>query len=80
MELPSISPSRSQSQRAGAFAIRSDHIVLPVEWSNGTGSPVLIKSPSLRLSELGENGEPNGNQLKFFLVGDLPEMSVVVLS
>ena len=64
----------------GAFAISSDHIVLPLEWSNGTGSPVLIKSPSLRLSELGENGEPNGKQLKFFLVGELPEMSVPVLS
>jgi hypothetical protein len=58
----------------GAFAISSDHIVLPLEWSNGTGSPVLIKSPSLRLSELGENGK----QLKFFLVGELPEMSITV--
>jgi hypothetical protein len=55
-----------------------DHIVLPLEWSNGTGSPVLIKSPRLLLSELGENGKPTGEQLEFFLVGELPEASIMV--
>lgn len=59
---------------SGPFAISSDHIVLPLEWSNGTGTPILIKSPSLQLTELGENGK----QLKFFLVGELPEMSIAV--
>jgi hypothetical protein len=55
-----------------------DHIVLPLEWSNGTGSPVLIKSPSLLLRELGENEKPTGKVLKFFLVGELPEASIMV--
>ena len=48
--------------------------MLPLEWSNGAGTPILIKSPSLQLTELGENGK----QLKFFLVGELPEMSIAV--
>jgi hypothetical protein len=55
-----------------------DHIVLPLEWSNGTGTPVLIKSPSLLLRELGENEKPTGKRLKFFLVGELPEASIMV--
>ena len=55
-----------------------DHIVLPLEWSNGTGTPVLIKSPTLQFSELGENGKPTGKLIKFFLVGELPEASIMV--
>jgi hypothetical protein len=55
-----------------------DHIVLPLEWSNGTGSPVMIKSPSLQFSELGENGKPTGRLITFFLVGELPESSIMV--
>ena len=58
----------------------SDHMVLPVEWSNGTGSPVLIKNPRLVLHELGQNGDPTGDSLEFFLVGEFPEASITVFN
>ena len=64
----------------GVGPFPSDHLVLPLEWSNGTGSPVLIKSPTLVLRELGENGKRIGKTLEFFLVGEFQEASVTVFN
>jgi hypothetical protein len=64
----------------GVGPFPSDHIVLPLEWSNGTGSPVLIKNPKLVLRELKENGNTTERTLEFFLVGEFPEASVTVFN
>ncbi len=58
----------------------SDHIVLPLEWANNSGSSILVKEPVLILHALGRNGEPTGSTYKFFLVGEFPEMSAEVFS
>jgi hypothetical protein len=58
----------------------SDHLVLPLEWANNSGSSILVKEPVLLLHELGSDGEPTGGVHRFFLVGEFPEMSAKVLN
>jgi hypothetical protein len=69
-------PEKGQGVGVGPWP--SDHIVLPLEWSNGTGTPVLIKQPVLVLTELSQNGEPI--RRKFFLVGEFDEASTTVFN
>jgi hypothetical protein len=54
----------------------SDHIVLPLEFSNNTGSPVLIKAPRLELDEI---GEPESKNVTFFLTGEYEDLSAELL-
>jgi hypothetical protein len=58
----------------------SDHIVLPLEWANNSGSSILVKEPVLLLHKLGPDGEPTGSVYRFFLVGEFPEMSAKVFN
>jgi hypothetical protein len=75
-----IDPTYPNEPELSVGPFPSDHIVLPLEWSNGTGSPVLIKTPTLVLTELGEDGNPTEKELEFFLVGELPEASITVFN
>ena len=50
----------------------SDHIVLPVELSNNSGSTVLLKEPILELHEI---GTPKNKNVTFFLNGEFEELS-----
>jgi hypothetical protein len=56
-------------------AAPSDHIVLPLEWQNNSGSSVLIKNPELVLYELDEAGNDVGDPQHLFFIGDYPELS-----
>jgi hypothetical protein len=58
----------------------SDHVVLPMEWSNSSGSSELVRDPVLIFSELDQNGEPTGRKIEFFLVGELPEISATAFN
>jgi hypothetical protein len=58
----------------------SDHVVLPLEWSNSSGSSVLVKNPVLVLRALGQDGEPTGEERRFFMAGEFPDMSAEVLN
>jgi hypothetical protein len=55
----------------------SDHIVLPVELSNNSGSTVLLKEPILQLHEI---GTPKNKNVTFFLNGEFEELSPSVFS
>jgi len=61
-------------------AAPSDHLVLPLEWENNSGSSVLIKEPELVLHELDEAGNDVGDAQRFFFVGEYPELSAQVLA
>jgi hypothetical protein len=54
----------------------SDHIVLPMEFSNNTGSTVLLKAPRL---ELDETSTPENENVTFFLTGEYKELSPELL-
>lgn len=61
----------------GTFGLYpSDHIVLPLEFSNNTGSPVLIKGPRLEFDEI---GAPKSKNVTFFLTGEYEELSAELL-
>jgi hypothetical protein len=55
----------------------SDHIVLPAELSNNSGSTVLLKEPILELHEI---GTPENKNVTFFLNGEFEELSPRVFS
>jgi len=65
-------------ERVGPFP--SDHVVLPLEWTNNSGTSVLIKEVELVFSELGQPGEHASEPHKFFLVGTYDEISAEVLT
>lgn len=53
----------------------SDHIALPIEWENTGGRSVLVRHPYLVLRELGPDGKETGNEYRFFLAGEYPDIS-----
>jgi hypothetical protein len=53
----------------------SDHILIPLEWENTTGRPVLIRQPYLRLRELDSAGRETGKEYRFVLAGEYPGIS-----
>jgi hypothetical protein len=58
----------------------SDHVVMPLEWANNSGSSILVKDPVLVFDPLGRDGPPAGDEIEFFLVGEFPEMSAQVFN
>lgn len=58
----------------------SDHIVLPLEWANNSGSSILVKDPVLVFRELDSDGQPTGDETRFLLVGEFPEVSAQVFN
>lgn len=53
----------------------SDHIVLPLEWENTSGKPIVIRQPELILHEQDGNGQKAGNKYRFILAGEYQEIS-----
>jgi hypothetical protein len=60
-------------REVGSFP--SDHIVLSLEWQNTSSDPILVRHPYLLLRELGPDGEETGNELRFVLAGEYPDIS-----
>jgi hypothetical protein len=54
----------------------SDHLVFPLEFSNNTGTTVLLKEPTLVLD--GIDAPPDKN-VNFFMVGEFKALSPSVL-
>ena len=52
----------------------SDHLVLPMQWKNASGRPVVIQTPELSLRKI-DGGEVSGEQLVFTLAGMYPDIS-----
>lgn len=52
----------------------SDHLVLPMQWQNASGRPVVIQKPKLILQRR-EGGEGSGRDLTFTLAGTYPDIS-----
>ena len=59
----------------GYESFPSDHIILPLEWQNTRGQPVLIKQPELILHEVDDKGQEIGTKYRFTLAGEFPEIS-----
>ena len=59
----------------GDGSFPSDSIVLPFEWENTSGKPIVIRQPVLILNELDSNGKKYGNEFRFILAGEYPEIS-----
>ncbi len=56
----------------------ADRLVVPLEWSNTTGSWILIRRPQLVLQETGGTDGESGK--RFFLVGEYKDLSPETLS
>lgn len=59
----------------GDGSFPSDSIVLPIEWENTSGKPIVIRQPELILNELDSNGQKTGNKYRFLLAGEYSEIS-----
>jgi len=77
---PSFKGEPKPGEGVGVGPWPSDHVVVPMEWRNSSGSSELVTDPELVFSELGRDDEPTGDKIKFFLVGELPEISPTVLN
>lgn len=64
--------SRGVDLSSGRFP--SDHLVVPLEWENSKGRPVLIRQPELVLYEF-DDGEETGTQHRFLLAGEYADIS-----
>jgi hypothetical protein len=53
----------------------SDHLVVPLEWRNDTGSSLSFHQPILILHKLNQNGEDTEDELKFYMINELPDLS-----
>jgi hypothetical protein len=53
----------------------SDCLVIPMEWQNTSGKPVLIRHPELSLIQVDNAGNQTGAQYRFLLAGEYPEIS-----
>ncbi len=62
------------------YKFPSDHLVLPFEWENSSGRPVLIRRPELILRELGKDGEDATVEHRFSLAGEYPALSAEAFS
>jgi hypothetical protein len=77
---PAFEGEPEPGEGLGVGPYPSDHVILPIEWANSSGSSVLVKSPVLVLHALDQDGNPTGDERRFFMVGDFPEMSAEVLN
>lgn len=59
----------------GDGSFPSDALVLPLEWQNTSGKPVLIGQPALILRELDDSGKETGLKYRFLLAGEYAEVS-----
>jgi hypothetical protein len=59
----------------GDGSFPSDSIVVPLEWENTSGKPIVIRQPVLILDELDDNGQKTGNKYRFLLAGEYSEIS-----
>jgi hypothetical protein len=59
----------------GVSVFPSDHLVLPMEWENSSGKPIVIRHPYLVLRELDPAGKETGTEYRFLLAGEYPEIS-----
>jgi len=73
-EVKPLKPSAySIIREVGPFP--SDHLVIPMEWENTRGQPVLVRNPYLVLRALTPEGKETGKELRFPLAGGYPEIS-----
>ena len=77
-----LSPGNVQPLKPSGYCIireldsfPSDHIVLPLEWENTGGRPVLVRKPYLVLCELDPDEKETGNKYRFILAGEYPDTS-----
>lgn len=77
---PSFEGEPKPGEGVGVGPWPSDHIVLPIEWKNSSGSSALVRDPVLVFSEVGQNEASTNGEIRFFLVGELPEISPTVLN
>jgi len=77
---PTFEGEAKQGEGLGVGPFPSDHVVLPLEWANNSGSSILVKEPMLVFHRLDRSGKPTGDELRFFLVGEFPEMSAQVFN
>jgi hypothetical protein len=73
-----IAPILEGESEPGALRTRpypSDHVVMPLEFVNNTGGTILIRDMVLVFSKLGTDGQPIGDQIRFFKVDKVPTIS-----
>jgi hypothetical protein len=76
-EVRTIKPSsyaiiRQDTLGSPGVTAKTEHLVLPVEWENDRGNPVLIRSLELTVSEREGDG---GGTHKFYMVKEYPILS-----
>ncbi len=59
-------------QGIGPFS--SDHLVLPMQWKNASGRPVVVQRPELHLHTI-RKGNKSKKPLVFTLAGEYPDIS-----
>jgi hypothetical protein len=57
----------------------SDHLVVPLEWRNDTGSALLIQQPTLILHKINRSGQATGDQVNFFMINELADTNAGTL-
>lgn len=77
---PTFEGEPGPQEGLGVGPYPSDHVVLPLEWANNSGSSILVKDPVLVFHQLGRDGRPVGEEIEFFLAGEFPEMSAQVFN
>lgn len=77
-----LSPGNVQLLKPSGYCIiremnsfPSDHLVLPLEWENTGGRSVLIRHPYFVLRQLGSDGKETGDEYRFSLAGEYPDIS-----
>lgn len=74
LQLSAYAVIRGMGIEQGIGGFPSDHLVLPLQWKNASGGPVVIQQPELMLKELRE-GEESGTEHVFTLAGEYPDIS-----
>jgi hypothetical protein len=77
---PSYKGEPKPGEGVGLGPWPSDHVVFPIEWSNSSSDSELVRRPVLVFSELNQNDKPMGREVKFFLVGEFPNISPTILN
>jgi hypothetical protein len=77
---PTFEGEADPQQGLGVGPYPSDHVVLPLEWANNSGSSILVKEPMLVFHQLDREGNRTGSAYRFFLVGEFPEVSAEVFN
>lgn len=74
LQLSAYAVIRGMGIEQGIGGFPSDHLVLPMQWKNASGGPVVIQQPELILHEVCD-GKETGTQHIFTLAGEYPDIS-----